>query len=102
MDNLNGLNQTVSGAIIMGYVVAALFFLRFWKQSRDRLFGFFATSFFILAVQRTALALTTQNNEGTIYLYVVRLIAFLLILIAILDKNRPRYEADSASMRPIE
>lgn len=88
MNNINDLNQFVSGAITMGYLVAGLFFLKFWKQSRDRLFSWFALAFFILAGQRLALALTTQNSEGTVFLYVVRLLAFLLILAAIVDKNR--------------
>jgi len=88
MNIINDLNQFVSGAITMGYLVAGLFFLKFWKQSRDRLFSLFALAFFILAGQRLALALTTQNSESTIFLYVVRLVAFLLILAAIIDKNR--------------
>lgn len=72
----------------MGYLVPGIFFLRFWKQSRDRLFSLFAFAFFLLAGQRLALALTTQDSESVIFLYVVRLIAFLLILAAIIDKNR--------------
>ena len=72
----------------MGYIVVGLFFLKFWKQSRDRLFSLFALAFFILAGQRLALALTTQNSEGNVFLYLVRLLAFLLILVAIIDKNR--------------
>lgn len=102
MDNINDLNQLVSGAIVMGYIVAGLFFLRFWKQSRDRLFSFFSVAFFILAAQRLALALTTENNEAVVYLYVVRLLAFFLILVAILDKNRPRVETDVSTTAPLE
>ena len=90
MDNIDGVNQMVSGAIIMGYAVVGLFFLRFWKQSRDRLFGLFAFSFFVLAAQRLSLALTTQTFEGAVYLYAIRLLAFIIILVAIWDKNRPR------------
>ncbi len=82
------LSAVVSGAIVMGYIVVGLFFLRFWKQSRDRLFAFFALAFFILGVQRLVLALTTQTNEGSLVLYVIRLLAFGLILAAIIDKNR--------------
>lgn len=82
------LNQFISGALTMGYVVAALFFLRFWRQSRDRLFAFFALAFGILALQRAALAFTTQTNENTLVLYLIRLLAFVIILLAILDKNR--------------
>jgi hypothetical protein len=80
--------QLVTGALVMGYVVIGLFFLRFWKQSHDRLFGFFAAAFFVLAGQRLALAFTTETNENTIYLYLIRLLAFSLILFGILDKNR--------------
>ena len=88
MNEISALNQFVSGAITMGYVVAGLFFLNFRRRSRDRLFTLFALAFFILAGQRLALALTTQNSESTVFLYVIRLAAFLLILIAIIDKNR--------------
>jgi peptidoglycan/LPS O-acetylase OafA/YrhL len=90
MSNASVLNLLVSGAITMGYVVAALFFLRFWRQSRDRLFLLFSAAFLVLAGQRLALALTTQNNESPLFLYVVRLFAFLLILVAIIDKNRAK------------
>ena len=82
------INQFISGAITMGYIVVSLFFLRFWRQSHDRLFSLFALAFGILAVQRAALAFTTQTNESTIVLYLIRLLAFVIILLAILDKNR--------------
>lgn len=88
MNMIVDLNQVVSGAMTMGYLVGGLFFLKFWKQSCDRLFLFFALSFFVLSGQRLALALTTQNSENTLFLYVIRLFAFLLILAAIIDKNR--------------
>ncbi|HEY7613921.1 MAG TPA: DUF5985 family protein [Gemmatimonadales bacterium] len=78
----------VSGAIIMGYVVAGLFFLRFWRETRDRLFLIFAGAFWILGVQRLALAFMGNMVEDDTGLYLVRLFAFLLILGAIVDKNR--------------
>lgn len=82
------MNQLVTGMIVMAYLVATLFFLRFWADTRDRLFMMFAVAFGILGVQRVLLALTTQTYEDTTYLYVVRLLAFLVILAAIVDKNR--------------
>jgi hypothetical protein len=78
----------VSGALVMGYAVAALFFLRFWRETRDRLFGIFAAAFALLSVQRLALALSTDPNGDQLLLYGMRLLAFVLILIAIIDKNR--------------
>ena len=78
----------VSGAIVMGYAVAGLFFLRFWRLTRDRLFLIFGLSFYLLGAQRLALALSSQSPQYTTALYLVRLLAFALILAAIIDKNR--------------
>lgn len=78
----------MSGAMTMGYFIAGLFFLRFWMGTRDRLFVFFALAFWILAVQRAALGLTNESLEDRTALYAMRLLAFILILIAIIDKNR--------------
>lgn len=78
----------VSGAIVMGYAVAGLFFLRFWRETRDRLFLIFAIAFWILGGQRLALTLSRGLVEDDTGLYLVRLFAFLLILGAIVDKNR--------------
>ena len=83
-----GTGQLISGAIVMGYAVAGLFFLRFWRQTRDRLFLIFAISFWLLGAQRLALAVTAEPVESHNGLYLVRLFAFLLILLAIVDKNR--------------
>jgi len=78
----------VSGALAAGYGVAALFFFTFWRDTRDRLFGFFAAAFFLLALQRMALAWALIDQRDTSMYYVLRLAAFVLILIAIIDKNR--------------
>jgi len=80
----------VSGVLVMGYAVAALFFARFWRDTHDRLFAWFAASFALLAVQRAGLAFAVMHNQPTTLIYVLRLIAFLLILVAIVDKNRRR------------
>jgi hypothetical protein len=78
----------VSGAILMGYGFCALFFLRFWRQTHDRLFVVFALAFGLLGLQRLALVLTEPLEEWRTGLYIARLLAFLLILGAIVDKNR--------------
>jgi hypothetical protein len=78
----------ISGAIVMGYGVVGLFFLRFWRETYDRLFLIFAGAFWLLGVQRLALTLGGNMVEDDTGLYLVRLFAFLLILGAIVDKNR--------------
>lgn len=84
------LSQLISGAILMGYAVAGLFFLRFWRETGDRLFLIFGIAFWILGLQRLALVLTREMVETPTGLYLIRLLAFLLILGAIVDKNRVR------------
>jgi quinol-cytochrome oxidoreductase complex cytochrome b subunit len=80
----------VAGMIAMGYSAAALFFLRFWRRTHDRLFAIFALAFVILALQQLGLAIMGKPTEQHTYLYMVRLVAFLLIIAAIIDKNRKR------------
>ena len=84
----DALSQLISGALVMGYFVAGLYFLRFWRDTRDRLFGIFAAAFWLLAAQRAALAMTVDPTGEQVVLYSVRLLAFVLILAAIIDKNR--------------
>jgi uncharacterized membrane protein len=86
----DALNQLTSGALLMGYAVAGLFFLRFWTETRDRLFGIFGIAFLVLSVQRLALAVIPAAQQDPVLIYSVRLLAFVLILFAILDKNRSR------------
>jgi len=79
----------LSGIIIAGYAVAGLFFVRFWRRTKDRLFGIFGLAFWLLCLQRILLALSADAAaEDRVYLYLIRLLAFLLIIAGIVDKNR--------------
>jgi hypothetical protein len=77
--------QTVSATAALA---AGLFFLRFWRDSRDRLFAFFGAAFFVLAVSWALLALINPSDETRPYVYAIRLIAFALMIIGMVDKNR--------------
>ncbi|MGH7898585.1 MAG: DUF5985 family protein [Candidatus Binatia bacterium] len=78
----------VWGALAMGCWVAGLVFLRFWKEARDRLFVIFACAFWVLGLNWVVLALFHPGEETRHYVYMIRLVAFLLIIGAIVDKNR--------------
>lgn len=80
--------QFLLGAICMGEVVVAAYFLRFWRSTRDRLFLFFTATFLLEAVSRAVLAFSAHPREGDPQLYILRCIAYGLILIGIWDKNR--------------
>lgn len=75
------------GVIATTSITAAIFFLRFWKRTRDSLFLAFAIAFLIEGVNRIAVLEVDRPNEGSPWTYVVRLIAFLIILAGILNKN---------------
>lgn len=81
------LNFFLLGAISILCLIAGLFFLKFWNQTRDKLFLMFGLSFFVEGINRTALALSENPREGDPFFYIVRLFSFCLILYAILDKN---------------
>ncbi|WP_322400415.1 DUF5985 family protein [Massilia luteola] len=85
----NELNDLFAGGIAMASFVIALCFLRFWRSSRDRFFLYFALSFGIEGVHRIVSALSYDDNEDSPLHYLVRLLAYGLILWAILEKNLP-------------
>ena len=82
------MNQLLLGAIAMGNLIISLFFLHFWKKTRDRFFLFFAVAFGLEGFNRVLLGLDQLANENEPIYYLVRLLSFILILIAIIDKNR--------------
>jgi hypothetical protein len=83
-----GIRGLLSGAIVMASSVVGLLFLRSWRRSRDRLFAIFALAFWMLALHWLGLAIAQPTDETRHYFYVFRLVAFLLIIWAIVDKNR--------------
>ena len=84
------MEQMLMGGIAMGWAVAGLFFFRFWRQTRDQFFLFFAASFWIESINRVALGLWSGASETNPALYGIRLVSYGLILLAIWQKNRPR------------
>lgn len=83
------MNAFLLGAIAASCFVLALLLLRSWRLTRDRLFLLFALAFAIEGINRTVLATVPHPNEADPIFYLVRLGSFLIILAAILDKNRP-------------
>lgn len=77
----------VSGTITMGYLIAGLFFLRFWRRTRDALFVAFACAFWLLALNQGLVALAGIPREEQSWIYLLRLLAFVLIIAAIVHKN---------------
>jgi hypothetical protein len=76
------------GALVITCVFASVFFGRFWWQSRDRFFGMFAGAMVLLGANWVAVLIAEANDETSGLIYLIRLSAFLLIIAAIVDKNR--------------
>lgn len=78
----------LSGAITIGFLLAGLFFLRFWRRTHDGLFLAFAVAFALLGMGQAIQALTNIPQEERSYIFLIRLAAFTIILAAIVRKNR--------------
>lgn len=78
----------LSGASAMGFILAGLFFLRFWKRMREGLFLAFAFAFWLLGAGQALLTFASIPVEERSWLFVLRLAAFSLILVSIWRKNR--------------
>lgn len=78
----------LSGTVVMGFSLAGLFFLRFWKKTHDELFLAFTLAFWLLGLGQALLTFSDVPVEERSWLYLIRLAAFMLILGAIWRKNR--------------
>ena len=77
----------LSGAVAFGFFTCGLFFLRFWRRSKDSLFVAFALAFALLALSQALTTLMQLHFEERSGLYLLRFAAFSILIVAILDKN---------------
>lgn len=84
---MNRVDFFLLGVIATASLTAGVFFLKFWNRTRDSLFLAFGLAFVIEGMNRCAMLMLAKPNEGSPYIYGVRLLAFLIILGAILHKN---------------
>ncbi|HZQ62230.1 MAG TPA: DUF5985 family protein [Casimicrobiaceae bacterium] len=82
------MNDMLIGAIAVAALVIGLYFARFWKTTRDRFFLLFALAFWIEGADRVALWYWPSADEAAPIAYVPRLLAYILIIVAVIDKNR--------------
>lgn len=77
----------LSGAVTLTYVVAGAFFLRFWRQTRDRLFRSFGVAFLLLASNQALVSWLGADHENVGFTYILRVLGFTFILYGIVRKN---------------
>ena len=84
---IEALPTFMGGAIVFGYALISLFFLKFWRRTRDAFFGYFAFAFLMLGIGRVVEAIMRTNEATTPAVYLFRLLAFAIIIFAIMHKN---------------
>ena len=82
------MDEMLIGGVAVAALVAGLFFFRFWLATGDRFFILFAAAFWIEAVHRIFIYQFAGRDEASPLYYLVRLVAYGLIIAAIVDKNR--------------
>jgi glucose uptake protein GlcU len=86
------MSSFVQGATMLGSFAIAVFFLRYWRQTGDRLFGVFAFAFTLFGVNRIVLASLETDSEARTWVYLLRALMFIAIIGAIIDKNVERHD----------
>jgi hypothetical protein len=84
----------LAGAVTLAYIVTSMYFVHFWRRTADRLFLAFAVAFALLALNQLSVFALGVDDERYNYAYILRVLGFVLILLAIIDKN-------VASRRPL-
>lgn len=84
------MNDFLQGATMLASLGVALFFVRYWRRTGDRLFLAFSLAFSVFAVNRVLLSMLEEDSEATTFVYLLRALTFFLIALAVLDKNLQR------------
>ena len=85
---MDAVNHAFWGALATACWIAGLFFLKFWRVSKDRFFLFFLAAFWVLSLNWIVLVVEQPILESRQDAYVIRLVAFMLIIVGVIDKNR--------------
>jgi uncharacterized membrane protein YfhO len=85
----DGIIDVLRGGTMVALFGIGLYFLRFWRESNDRLFAWFSAAFFLMALSQKAAIFWKDSGDHAPYAYWLRLIAFVLIIIGIVEKNIP-------------
>jgi hypothetical protein len=77
----------LSGMTTMGYLLASLYFFRFWRRTNDGLFIYFGVSFSMLALSQALTTVTSSPGDDQSWVYLLRFAAFTLLIVGIVAKN---------------
>lgn len=84
------MNAFLSGAVMVAALAVAMFFLEYWRNTRERLFAILAIAFGMIGLERILFVFVDPRDEGTHWVFIPRFLLFVLIIAGIIDKNRTR------------
>lgn len=87
---MSTLRVFLSGMATMGFIVAAMFFLKYWQRAQERLFLFFGAAFFLLAMNQALITLSDAPNEEMGWAFLLRVVAFGGLIVGVVVKNIDR------------
>ena len=93
---MTDMTHPVADVFLLGFIaasscIASVFFLRFWRDARDPLFLAFGAFFGIQGIVHTLVLSLSRPNQGNVWLFLMRLLSVLSLLVAILWKNSSRH-----------
>lgn len=91
------INPFISGAFVMVCLAVALFYVRYWRRTHDRLFAILAVAFVMLSIERLVLGFVPTQMEGRHLIFLMRLAAYATIIFGVVDKNWPRKKPPATS-----
>lgn len=91
----DGTIEFLRGGTMVAMFGVAIYFLRFWRGTHDRLFLLFSLAFFVLSGSQVIVCWLGKTGDSSPGVYWLRLIAFLLIIAGIVEKNLPARSAKS-------
>lgn len=83
------MSEFLQGGTFVASLAVALFFLRFWRMSREPLFAVLAGAFAVFAVNRLLLTVL-ESEDRRLWVYATRAVVFALIAGAVVAKNLDR------------
>ncbi len=86
----------IHGALMICFFLLGMYFFKFWKKTKDTLFIYFGLAFLLMSANRIGFLFSSQEViEAKTWLYLLRLVAFALIIMGIISKNQPTREEET-------
>lgn len=77
----------IAGMVSLGFIAAAMFFVQFYRETKDRFFLYFTAAFVLFAINQSVPIAWHIDADDQAPIYLGRLAGYVLIIIAVAQKN---------------